>query len=206
MSENTTTENVESTENAPAENAAPIIASLDAADPTTRFAVNLHNEAADAFNTIARANAGKGMTVDAAVAMLAESSDDPEVKKANDAIEALIAKRDARLRSAAEELVKNAGEPDVLAEKAAAKKVEAARTVLAMTPDGDKVEHFLTDLVKAPRKNASLNGSTPRNENAPHIRAWAKANGHEVSEKGRIADDVTAAWVAAGSPQVAATA
>jgi hypothetical protein len=32
------------------------------------------------------------------------------------------------------------------------------------------------------------------------VRAWAKANEHEVNDRGRVPADVTAAYVAAGSP------
>ncbi len=35
---------------------------------------------------------------------------------------------------------------------------------------------------------------------AASVRAWAKANGHEVNDRGRVPANVTAAYVAAGSP------
>jgi hypothetical protein len=32
------------------------------------------------------------------------------------------------------------------------------------------------------------------------VRAWAKANGHEVNDRGRVPANLTAAYVAAGAP------
>jgi hypothetical protein len=44
-------------------------------------------------------------------------------------------------------------------------------------------------------------GKAKPTSDAAVIRAWARANGVPVTERGRLAPDVRAAWVAAGSPR-----
>lgn len=50
---------------------------------------------------------------------------------------------------------------------------------------------------RAPRKKGARPGSTE----AAVIRAWARSVGMPVTERGRVAPDVRAAWEAAGSPR-----
>jgi len=52
----------------------------------------------------------------------------------------------------------------------------------------------------APRSRARGTSAAPATE-ASIIRAWARANGVAVTERGRVAPAVREAWVAAGSPR-----
>lgn len=49
----------------------------------------------------------------------------------------------------------------------------------------------------APRQRATTDD---RDYDLDTVRAWGKANGHQVSDRGRIAASVVDAWRAAGSP------
>jgi hypothetical protein len=42
--------------------------------------------------------------------------------------------------------------------------------------------------------------TSPAKPDAGLVRAWAKANGHELSDRGRVPAHVTAAYIASGSP------
>jgi hypothetical protein len=44
------------------------------------------------------------------------------------------------------------------------------------------------------RKSSGSSGSGRTSEELAHIRAWAKANGHEVSERGRIKAEIIEAF------------
>lgn len=71
--------------------------------------------------------------------------------------------------------------------------IKAARTVPRPSSD-------------SPRSTAGTRSRRPRRDTAPAgdhtvIRAWAKANGVEVTERGRVPEATRQAWVAAGSPR-----
>ncbi|WP_375498246.1 Lsr2 family protein [uncultured Jatrophihabitans sp.] len=49
---------------------------------------------------------------------------------------------------------------------------------------------------RAPRRRAS-SGAASRRQNLPAIRAWARDNGFEVSDRGRISQEISDAFAAA---------
>jgi len=51
------------------------------------------------------------------------------------------------------------------------------------------------------RRGASPSSTKPASTEAAVIRAWARANGVAVTERGRVAPAVRDAWLAAGSPR-----
>ncbi len=51
------------------------------------------------------------------------------------------------------------------------------------------------------RRGASPPPTKPTSTEAAVIRAWARANGVAVTERGRVAPPVRDAWLAAGSPR-----
>ncbi len=53
----------------------------------------------------------------------------------------------------------------------------------------------------APRKAARKRGAAKAPTDAAIIRAWARANGMKVTERGRVAPELREAWMAAGSPR-----
>ena len=78
---------------------------------------------------------------------------------------------------------------------------------LCPTHNAELSSQFDTWTAKARRTGSNRGGGSPRRAatfgtttDANAVREWAKANGHKVGEKGRIAADVRAAYEAANKP------
>lgn len=64
----------------------------------------------------------------------------------------------------------------------------------------DVLEPYIAKAEKVSRRRSSASTSsrsTNKNSNTTEIREWARANGYQVSDRGRIAADVVAAYEAA---------
>jgi hypothetical protein len=77
-----------------------------------------------------------------------------------------------------------------------------------VTPDGEKLIEMFANLPKLDSKGgSSTEADTPEKEAAREERkqakAWARANGEEVADKGQIAKELLERYRAAGSPKVA---
>lgn len=203
MSTATATESAEVTtdETAPVETAEPskpVLASLDKANPLTQMAVPLVNASIEAANAIVTKNMASSKTEAEILETLRDTSTNDKAVALRAKRDEIIAQLDKVLADEAKALKAEAGEPDTEAEKAALKQVKDALSVLASTPDGDKVSHFLKDLVKSvtPRKVGGTSNAGPKRDLSA-VREWAKKNGHEVGDRGRIHADILEAYTKA---------
>jgi hypothetical protein len=65
--------------------------------------------------------------------------------------------------------------------------------------NAERLRNALAEFVGAGRRISGRKGRAPRaaaNSDAAAIRAWAKKNGHPVSERGRVSAEVRAAYQA----------
>lgn len=75
--------------------------------------------------------------------------------------------------------------------------IRAGRAVGAGAGNGRRAEAVAK---ASPRRGRGKGGAKAPTE-AAVIRAWARANGMAVTERGRVAPELRAAWEAAGSPR-----
>lgn len=192
VAENAEVENVE----APESTEPPILASLSEADAVTQATVPVAITLINAFNEIATRNSSKTKGVDEIAADLAETSQDPKVvalRQKRDEIQEQISKA---VLDQAKAIKAESGEPDLDAEKAAHKAMKGVLDALSTFPDGKRVQHFLPEVVKG-TATRSLTGSAgasgPKNDLSA-VREWARKNGFEVKDRGRMPDEVLDAY------------
>ena len=140
-----------------------------------------------------------------AVTEFLKNSDDPEIQKELELIaraEEKIKERRANLTAKAKEALQPEGFDAEAVAKEFKEKRNAARTLLmqsmgtlkAMGQDTSVLEEYLQNL---PTISGGISASGKSPEEMEKIRAWARENGHEVKDRGRIAKDVIEAYEAA---------
>lgn len=140
-----------------------------------------------------------------AVAEWLKNSEDPEVQRELEnlakAEEKIKLRRAALTEKAKAALVPEGFDPDSVAKEFKAKRT-AAKTLLlqsigtleAMGQDVSSLKEMQENL---PNISGGVSASGKSPEEMEKIRAWARENGHEVKDRGRIAKDILDAYEAA---------
>lgn len=133
------------------------------------------------------------------------NSEDPEILKELEIIakaEEKLKERKAKLNDTAKAALQPEGFDGEAVAKEFKEKRTAARTLIlqskgtleAMGQDTSKLTEFFENLPNL-SGGISVSGKSP--EEMEKIREWARANGHEVKDRGRIAKDILDAYEAA---------
>ena len=187
----------------PTVSTAPVLTSLDKAPGEVALYINAYNRKVVAFNDIATRNSAAGRSIEDVAADLSKSSTDENVLKVRDQIAALEAKIVKHFTAEATKIVESAGDPDVLAEKAAATKVKAAFGLLVDEIEAnnltiDQIDPHLTDEVSVKRTRKVGNVNTGPKNDMTAVRTWARANGFpDLASRGAMPHDVLDAYSAA---------
>ena len=162
--------------------------------------VTLTNAAADVLNSICTANSAVSSSVEDIAKDLASTSTDAEIVKWRDQLSMLQERITAKVYEAAKAAKAAAGEPDTKAEAKAATDYKEAKSVLDKNTVSLNLDHFLTE-VKGSRTRRKLGDGTAKatgpKRDLSAVREWAKKNGHEVGDRGRIHGDVLDAYTKA---------
>ena len=176
-----------------------LVANLDNAPGDIRTYVTKAAKRIAAFNDIALSNSASSRTVSEIANALAENSTDANVVKIREQIASLQEKITSHFTAEAEKVKAETGEPDILAEKKAAKGVSDILSLLEEECEDnglslDDVRHFLPDVLSSKTKRNVTGGNVGPKQDLKAVREWARANGFDVGDKGRISDDVLDAY------------
>jgi hypothetical protein len=191
----------------PATPAVPILANLSDADSVTQATIPVAKTLIEAFNEIATRNASKTKGVDEIAADLVETSTDPKVVAVRAKRDELMEQLSKLVLDQAKAIKEESGEPDLDAEKNAAKALKGVMDALSTFPDGKRALHFLPAIVPASASGVRTGTSAttgPKNDLSA-VRTWAKANGYpDVKDRGRMSDDILEAYNKAHSTNATA--
>lgn len=186
------------TENATVE--ATPLSSLDKADAMSQATAPIATVLINNYNEIATRNSAKTKGVDEIAADLVESSQDAKVVSLRTKIAELQEQVSKAVLEEAKAIKEKAGEPDLDAEKNA---LEAMRNVLKAMATFENGKEVIANFLPKPVTSnvgrvtgAATASSGPKNDLSA-VREWAKKNGYEVGDRGRIAEDIHEAYAKA---------